>query len=211
MLGFYDYTVLLTYASVVSASTGIVLAAEGIAPPWVLCLLLMFSGFCDAFDGAVARHKKNRTEDEKAFGIQIDSMSDLIAFGVLPACIAKQLIDQSPVFMEIASVSGDERVIRITTAIIVLYVLAAVIRLSYFNVNEAKRQKNETGNRKYFEGLPVTVAAGVYPLLVFIQYFTVYDIALEYMIVMLAMGFLFVSKVRIPKPSIDRLVSRKDK
>lgn len=209
MLGFYDYTVILTFASVVSASTGVVLAAEGIAEPWVLCLLLMFSGLCDAFDGFVARSKKNRSEDEKAFGIQIDSMSDLIAFGILPACIAKLLVDQSPVCAKIASVSGDERILRIMTAVIILYILAAVIRLSYFNVSESKRQREESGCRTYFEGIPVTTAAVVFPLLVFFQYFTVYDITLEYIIVMVAMGFLFISKVRIPKPCIDKLIRRK--
>ena len=49
----------------------------------VLCLVL--SGICDAFDGIVARSKKDRTEEEKAFGIQLDSLCDVIAFGFFPA------------------------------------------------------------------------------------------------------------------------------
>ena len=52
----------------------------------------MFSGLCDAYDGKVARMKKVRTEEEKAFGIQIDSLADMVAFGVLPACIGAAML-----------------------------------------------------------------------------------------------------------------------
>lgn len=38
-------------------------------------------------DGRIARTKKDRTEQEKRFGIQIDSLNDLVCFGVLPAAI----------------------------------------------------------------------------------------------------------------------------
>lgn len=39
------------------------------------------------FDGRVARTKKNRTAEQKGFGIQIDSLCDIVAFGILPAVI----------------------------------------------------------------------------------------------------------------------------
>ena len=45
---------------------------------------LAFSGLCDMFDGKVARTKANRTEDEKRFGIQIDSLCDVVCFGAFP-------------------------------------------------------------------------------------------------------------------------------
>ena len=83
LIGFYDYTVVLTYASMVSAVLGMVFAHKGAFGGAMLCLFL--SGFCDAFDGTVARTKKNRTEDEKAFGIQLDSLVDVVSFGVAPA------------------------------------------------------------------------------------------------------------------------------
>ena len=70
MIGFYDYTVILTYMSLASAVSGMACACSG-HPIWAtLCLL--FCGLCDMFDGKVARTKKNRSEEEKAFGIQID-------------------------------------------------------------------------------------------------------------------------------------------
>ena len=70
-IGFYDYTVILTYISVISAVVGMIFAHQGSFGGAMLCLFL--SGFCDAFDGTVARTKKNRTEDQKAFGIQLAS------------------------------------------------------------------------------------------------------------------------------------------
>ena len=92
MIGFYDYTVILTYFSLLSATSGIVVALSGGGHPYYGCLFLLFCGLCDAFDGKVARTKKGRTKMEKDFGIQIDSLSDLVAFGVLPACIGAALI-----------------------------------------------------------------------------------------------------------------------
>ena len=81
MIGFYDYTVILTYLSILSGTTGIILCLNGIGHPYLGMFFLLFSGLCDTFDGKVARTKKNRTEKMKKFGIQIDSLSDLIAFG----------------------------------------------------------------------------------------------------------------------------------
>lgn len=83
MLGFYDYTVVLTYCSVISAVIGIYVSLSGAGHPYIGVMLLLLCGLFDTFDGRVARSKKNRTEKEKAFGVQIDSLSDLVAFGVL--------------------------------------------------------------------------------------------------------------------------------
>ena len=83
LIGFYDYTVILTYLSLFSAVIGMDQAWRGEFTHAIICLFLC--GFCDAFDGTVARTKKGRTDDEKTFGIQLDSLCDVIAFGVFPA------------------------------------------------------------------------------------------------------------------------------
>ena len=82
MIGFFDYTTILTYASLVSAIMGIVFSLSGAGHPFIGSFFLLFCGLCDAFDGKVARTKSNRTEREKNYGIQIDSLTDIIAFGV---------------------------------------------------------------------------------------------------------------------------------
>ena len=73
MIGFYDYTVVLTYLSLLSAGTGIFVSLSGSGHPYWGTFFLLFCGLCDAFDGQVARTKKNRTVMEKNYGIQIDS------------------------------------------------------------------------------------------------------------------------------------------
>ena len=85
MLGFWDYTVILTYVSLATSVTGIFCAISMHLRWAIFCLAV--SGLCDMFDGKIARTKKNRTEDEKNFGIQIDSLCDVVCFGVLPVII----------------------------------------------------------------------------------------------------------------------------
>ena len=119
--GFYDYTVILTYMSLVSALLGMRCASHGRFGLAVGCLVL--SGICDMFDGMVARSKKNRTADEKNFGIQLDSICDVIAFGVAPAVL---------LYFYGANTA-------IGVAAMVFYVLCALIRLAFFNVLEINR------------------------------------------------------------------------
>ena len=85
MLGIYDYTVVLTYVSLMVSIGGMMLSVNGHLNLAVLCLAI--SGLCDMFDGKIARTKKDRTEEEKCFGIQIDSLCDIVCFGVGPAII----------------------------------------------------------------------------------------------------------------------------
>lgn len=80
VLGIYDYTVILTYISLGISVFGITRALEGDFKVAIFCLAL--SGLCDMFDGKIARTKKNRTDDEKNFGIQIDSLCDVVCFGI---------------------------------------------------------------------------------------------------------------------------------
>ena len=86
MIGFYNYTVILTYVSLIISSIGICFAGAG--KPYLAIFCLILSGICDMFDGKIASTMK-RTRAEKRFGIQIDSLSDVICFGVLPAVIVR--------------------------------------------------------------------------------------------------------------------------
>ena len=150
MIGFYNYTVILTYISLLISTVGIFIAPFN-TPLALLCLIL--SGVCDMFDGKIARTRKTSTEEEKRFGIQLDSLCDIVCFGVLPAAIGF-----SPLYIRVSPFG-------IVTAVIAgLYVLCALIRLAYFNVTEETRQSTETGRRTHYLGVPVTTAAMVFPL-----------------------------------------------
>ena len=210
MLGFYDYTMLLTFCSLVSASTGIVISLLGIGHPYIGMFFLLFSGLCDAFDGKVARTKKNRTKMEQNFGIQIDSLADVIAFGVLPAVIGIALLRTSP-YLHGAGLFGSHWsavALKIFLyAILMLYMLAALIRLAYFNVTEEERQKNEGGMRKYYTGLPVTSSSLIFPTVllfrfIFLSFDIPIDISIVYVPVALVVGFLFLSKIKVTKPGM---------
>ena len=64
MIGFYDYTVVVTYISLVSSILGMFCAIDGRLTLAVSCLA--FSGLCDMFDGKIARTKKNRTDEHES-------------------------------------------------------------------------------------------------------------------------------------------------
>lgn len=206
MLGFYDYTVVLTYLSLLSAGTGIFVTLSGNGHPYLGTFFLLFCGLCDSFDGIVARTKKNRSKIEQNFGIQIDSLSDLIAFGVLPACIGMSLVNNSEL---LTYIFGSDKhnipllIVRfLLFAILVLYILAALIRLAYFNVTEEERQRKEGGKRRQFTGLPVTTAALIFPIVMLLRYILPIDISIFYFPIILITGFLFLAKFNIPKPGL---------
>ena len=92
-------------------------------------------------------------------------------------------------------------------AILLLYVLAAMIRLAWFNVTEEERQRTEGGVRKYYTGLPVTSAALIFPVVMLAQYLSVADISLFYIAVALLTGLAFVSKVQVPKPGLRGILA----
>ncbi len=185
MLGFYDYTVVLTYISFVSAVAGIFCASTMHFRWAVFCLAL--SGLCDMFDGKIARTKKNRTEDEKSFGIQIDSLCDLVCFGILPILICYKL--------------GMNHIYSM--AILIFYGLAGLIRLAYFNVTEAKRQEESSEARKYYQGLPITSMAIVLPIF-FVASPLIRNLQVRMGILhvlVFAVGLLFITNFKLRKPS----------
>ena len=147
MIGFYSYTVILTYVGFICGSLGIYFSFQGKTIFGIAMLLI--AGFCDMFDGKVARTKKNRTPQECKFGIQIDSLSDMVCFGFLPVAIAYS--------------AGLNKFFHVI--IFCCFSLAALIRLAYFNVTEEERQEQTTEGRKLYEGLPVTSTALLIPAL----------------------------------------------
>jgi len=188
-IGFYDYTVILTYISLCSAVLGMIQAAEGRYDFAVICLVI--SGVCDGFDGAVARTKKNRTEDEKSFGIQIDSLCDVICFGVFPAFLCYKIIGNS----------------IIGTIIVLFYCLCAVIRLAFFNVLETKRQQTEGGCNKTYRGLPVTSISIILPIAYLLKGLfgaVIFKHVLK--VVLLVTAFLFILDFSMKKINFTRLI-----
>ncbi len=205
MIGFYDYTVVLTYLSLLSACTGIVVSLAGPGHPYIGTFFLLVCGLCDAFDGKVARHKKDRTSQERAFGIQIDSLSDLVAFGVLPVAIGAAMLRWSPIMYWVGANWPHWAYLAVDfglMAILILFALAALIRLAYFNVTEEERQKTETGARKYYTGMPVTTVSLIFPFIQLLQYIIPADVTLVYFATAVLCGLAFLLPIQIRKPGI---------
>ncbi len=188
MIGYYNYSVILTYIGLGSAVFGMIQAME--RNPRMALLCLMVCGICDAFDGTIARTCK-RSEDAKSFGIQIDSLCDLVCFGVFPAMIGYGL--------GIRSLFGY--------TCMFLYVLAAVIRLGYFNVQEINRVQNDEGSRTHYTGLPVTSSSLLIPGVMVIDIFTKRSYVRFYSVGLLILAAAFVSKAKVKKLYLHGLLA----
>lgn len=192
MIGFFNYTVILTYISLASSIMGMFFTFFGNVRIGIFCLA--FSGLLDAFDGRIARTKTDRTIDEKRYGIQIDSLCDLVCFGVLPVIICWH--------------SGMNTIHG--SIILVIYCLAGMIRLAYYNVLEERKiselEAKPANEKKYYCGMPITSIAVGLPVIymaspLFKNYF-VY--VLEFIMILAAI--LFVTNFRFAKPTTKQLV-----
>ena len=179
----FKKSVILTYLGVVCGIISMTFAFTKMAFVEVEYLryslvLLMLAGICDMFDGKVARMCK-RTEEEKQFGIQIDSLADTVNFVVLPVVIMLSM--------------GMTSIYEIL--IYILFVLCGISRLGIFNCNA-----DADGPVAYFMGFPVTSTAIIYPILgLFHGQVPANVFHLIYITVTLIMAFLFVVKVKVPK------------
>lgn len=174
-LGVYHPSVLLTYLGLSISLYG-VFYSKSLA---FSLMLLILAGLCDTFDGMVA-NAFQRNDLEKAFGVQIDSLSDLISFGVFPVQIYLQYFAKFGV---------------VSFLISVLYLLSVVTRLAYFNASGGEK-------KDYFTGLAVTYASFFIPLYgLFSIYFSIEKIFLGELLYAL-LAFFFVFNFRMKKPSL---------
>ena len=187
MIGFYNYTVILTYISLLISAAGIGFAVTG--NPFTALFCLMASGVCDMFDGMIARTRKKSTDEEKRFGIQLDSLCDIVCFGVLPAAVG------------IAMAEGQSPLLRVAAwSFGALLILCALIRLAYFNVTEETRQATEGGRRTHYMGVPVTTSAMIFPLVFALSLLLPAPLSLWiYPAFILITALAFITPVKIPK------------
>lgn len=150
--------------------------------------LILLAGLADLLDGRVARLKKK----ESLFGLEFDSISDMVSFGVAPALMVFLLIlspcDEYSFFRQIGWIFGF------------VYLLCAGVRLARFNVITSpllpKEDPNPSGD---FLGLPVPAAAGV--IASFVLIVNSYDLNTFSIILpplMLGVAYLMVSNIRFP-------------
>jgi CDP-diacylglycerol--serine O-phosphatidyltransferase len=103
---------------------------------WIAFLLLPLALVCDVLDGIVARADRRR---QSVLGGDLDSLADVISFGVAPAVLGYTLGRR-----------GAWDVLCLT-----YFVVCGVSRLARFNVTAAALADQQTGKVKYFEGTPI--------------------------------------------------------
>lgn len=119
--------------------------------PLTCAAMFIFIGqIADALDGRVARMTRSTSE----LGEQLDSMADMVTFGVAPAFILVQIIGvQAPYFSD----TGDTFYDRLGLAVAAIYVACAGLRLARFNIEV---EDATVGSHLSFDGLPSPGAAG---------------------------------------------------
>ena len=178
LIGYYNKSEYMTYAGIVCSILGIsscMFQSQLLVP----MILLFIAGICDAFDGTIARMCKNRSDMEKQFGVQLDSLADVVSFVVYPVVL-------------LFKVSGINPIVLITASI---YVLAGVIRLGWFNITTEN-------NHGYYFGLPVTTIAFIIPIIYYIFSKTQLPMTRIFPIAYGIFALLFVANVKIKKPDI---------
>lgn len=144
-------------------------------------LLIVLGGVADALDGRVAR----ATGSGSRFGSELDSLVDIITFGVAPALI---------MYFAVLNREGWEWLIAF------FYVTCAAIRLARFNVEQAGRAK------RYFHGLPSPAAGMTLATYYWFSQSSLYnetilgDLPWHFWLrfLMLALAFLMISNVSYP-------------
>ena len=117
MLSFVkDLPNIISLLGLLCAVFGIYFAIEGIFLASVIAVL--WAVLFDWFDGIIARKIKGRTKEQEVFGAQLDSMIDIVSFGILPAILLLSYGNYSLWFMPGAFI----------------IIATSVIRLSYFNI-----------------------------------------------------------------------------
>ena len=177
ILGYYNKSVWLTLLGTLLAVGGILAASDG-RIKWAITALILV-GLIDLFDGAVARLVK-RTEEEQAFGVQLDSLADIPAFVALPIALGISL-----------GISG-----LWAWPIYGFYAIAAIQRLGFFNIATNPEQRGSQ-----YRGLPVTYAALILTWSwLFLSYILPLHTAVGMAAAYLLCAVAFLLDVPVPKP-----------
>lgn len=174
VIGYYNKSVILTFVGILISIVGMLnVANTDIA---LTCLIL--AGICDLFDGVIAR-KCKRTDKEKEFGVQIDSLADVISFLIFPSVFAL--------------FNNDNKIIA--TIVAGVYILAGIERLGWFNVNTVE------GKTGYYDGLPVTYSALIIPIANVVLNLLNIQYKYRNYILLLLLAVLYIANVKIKKPT----------
>ncbi|GAC1675185.1 MAG: CDP-diacylglycerol--serine O-phosphatidyltransferase [Candidatus Acidiferrum sp.] len=149
-----------------------------------------FAILFDSLDGRIARMTGTGTE----FGVQFDSLADVVSFGVAPAVMAYAWgVRSLPGMHEMALTPRLEQISQVGWVLCLIFLICSAWRLARFNV-----QGMEPGGSKNFVGMPTPAAAGVIAALVhgFKTPLTSEGWAIAWLLLPMALGALMTSTIR---------------
>ena len=150
--------------------------------------LILGAVVCDMLDGTIARITHSASE----FGKELDSLSDVVSFGVAPAV----LIFHNYLFEEqlVGTAQG-----RTGAIMAIIFAICGALRLARYNVYQS-------GHRESFTGLPIPAAGGtIASFVLFTNYFELHVAFWFLTPVTLALAYLMVSTIRYPKDRLKKL------
>jgi CDP-diacylglycerol--serine O-phosphatidyltransferase len=188
-LGFL--AILRSFRGSMAAATGSAAAPEHFA---IAAKAIGAAVFLDGLDGRIAR-LTNTTSD---FGREMDSLADVISFGIAPAVLAYawgvQFLDTS------IGPNVRDQITRFGTFAAFLFLLCGAARLARFNIQKNPVPKNPgRPDRKYFVGLPIPAAAAMVAGVVFAadgEPLALWPWAAAWLVLLAALGLLMVSTWR---------------
>jgi CDP-diacylglycerol--serine O-phosphatidyltransferase len=173
---------LFTVSSIFLGFYALTLCAGDATPAqlYQAALSIFFAMFFDAFDGRVARMTKTQSD----FGVQLDSLADVISFGAAPALLVYKWALAPLGFLGLF--------------VSFAYAACGALRLARFNV---LAQRGDKGSSRFFVGLPIPLAAGTITALVIAHYrefreATEAATRVPVLVVVALLAFLMVSTVR---------------
>jgi CDP-diacylglycerol--serine O-phosphatidyltransferase len=196
--GLYILPSLFTAANMAAGYYAISQTIQGtVTDPWHFDLAAKAIGFAivlDFMDGGIAR----LTNTASAFGRELDSLADVIAFGLAPAILAWMW------GFRMLSASGDStlqgRVIHLGAIATFVFLLAGAARLARFNIqNNAQPSNPGRPGRKYFVGMPIPAGAGAVAAVVHLMEgipLQIWWLSIGWAVFVCAIAFLMVSTWR---------------
>ena len=184
---------LLTAAALFSGLCSLIAVSHG--EYVTACYLILLAAVLDGLDGPVARW----TRTTSSFGLQFDSLSDVVCFGVAPAFLMYSKLDAID-----GAVALPAWAPRLAIGVCTLYAITGAIRLARFNVQVGDEEK------LHFTGLPIPAAAGtVVSAFLVIEVYSLPEarsLHRAIMVLMMVLAYLMVST--IPFPSLKGLHRR---
>ena len=196
--GMYILPSLFTTANIAAGFYAILQTVHGVSgEAWHLDFAAKAIGFAVLFDGLDGRIAR-MTNTASDFGRELDSLADVIAFGVAPALLAWMWG-----FHLLPSSIAPELRLRITelgSIACFAFLMTGASRLARFNITKNPEPSNPgRPGKKYFVGMPIPAGAGVIAAVVHFsagEHLTSWVTAMSWLMMVVVVGYLMVSTWR---------------